>query len=373
MKIGEQVGTRELFALLTLYAATDIFLSYPQQLVARGAQAGWMIPLLGMIPALAAFFLVERFMRRRKPMGLLQWGEEAGGTIGGALIGVLLVVYFILVAASEVRQFTETVVATVLPRSPVGFVAVPFLLVIIYFAYTGIEGLTRVSLLVGPWLLLGLFLLLALNLNWAKPSYLLPLWGKGMEHIVQQGAVFSGIYTNGLILFLLASLVREQQELQRMGKWSILFVALLYTLVMVVFVMVFPVDAASRMPFPLYQFARLIYLGRFVQRLEAAFVFIWVACAVIKMALALWLASFITAQIWKMPVCRPLVYPFALIIYSLSFLPRNFSAVLTYDIAYLYQWGWLIVVVLPILVVTAAFVRRRKGADADEKNTHRSS
>jgi spore germination protein KB len=365
------VGKRELFALLTVFAGTDVFLSYPQQMVARGAQAAWMIPLISMLFALFFFALMGRIVRKYGQGSF--YPQRGGRGIGvGLIAGSLFVSYFVLVTASEMRQFTETVVTTVLPKTPVGFVALPFLLVITYFAYMGIEGLTRVAFVTGPWLLLGLVLLLLTNLNWAHPAYLLPFWGNGLEETLVQGVHFSSMYSNILILSLLAPLLREKEDVFKVGTQSIVTVTCIYALVALVFVMVFTAEAAGKMPFPLYQFARLIYLGRFFQRLESAFVFIWVACAVIKMATGLWICSYLTANIWKMPAYRPLVLAFALIIFALSFLPKNFPETLRYDVTYLLDWGWIFVLVLPTWIVLLANRSKRK-EEAHETETGRAS
>ncbi|GIM46934.1 germination protein [Collibacillus ludicampi] len=367
------VGKVEMIALVTIFSATDIFLSYPQQLAARGGEAGWMIPLLSMMFAFIFFKICGRVINRYGLESLLILGQkELGWGIGG-IVGSLYAIFLVLTTASEMRQFTETVVTTVLPKSPVGFVALPFLLVIFYFAYMGIEGLTRVAWFVGPWILLGTVLLLVFNLNWAQPEYLLPLWGYGLEQTVFQSIQFGSVFTNIFALSVLAPLLRKKEDFVTVGFWSILLVSLLYTGVMLMLLMVFPAETAEKMPFPMYQFARLIYLGRFFQRLESAFVFIWVACAVIKMATGLWLISYITATVWKMPVYRPLVIAFTLIIYSLSFMPKSFPETLHYDVTYLFNWGWIIVLVLPALVAVVVDIRRRKGDGTRENKTRPAS
>lgn len=354
------VGKVELISLLTIFSGTDVFLSYPQQLVLLAAHSAWMIPLIAAVPALYVFSFIGRIIREFDLESLLSFGQKDLGLKGGGVIGILFVLYFTLASASEMRQFTETVVTTVLPKSPVGYVALPFILVITYFAYMGIEGLTRVAWVAGPWLLLGVALLLVFNLNWARVEYLSPIWGNGVEQTLFHGFWFSGVFTNVLLIGILAPLLREKRQFLQVGTWSILLTAFVYTAFMLMFIMVFSTEVANKMPFPMYQFARMIYMGRFVQRLESAFVFIWVACAVIKIATGLWAASYITANALRMPVFRPLVIPFALIIYSLSFLPRSFPETLHYDVSYILGWSWLIVLVIPALLVLQTKYRRRK-------------
>ncbi|WP_018132683.1 GerAB/ArcD/ProY family transporter [Effusibacillus pohliae] len=360
------LGRFELFALVVIASVADIFLNYPQQLVLYGGSAGWMIPLVSMGFCLLVWSAVGPVLARRKGQVVVP-GRRRGAALAAVLFGLVLPVVIVLNTASEMRLFIETAITTVLPRSPISFVAVPFLLTVVYYAYKGVEGLSRVSWLLTPWLLLGLAALLVLNANWMNPAYLLPIWGSGLPHLLYGGWIFTGLFVNILLLAILASRLRDPADSVKIGFWSTVAVGLIYSAVTLAFTLVFPPEAGAQVPFPLYQLGRLIYIGRFMQRLEAAFVLIWMAMALIKIAAGVWISTYLIALAFRMPVNRPLVFPVALIVYALAFFPRNLPETMALNTHYVLRWGWVVAIALPLVMLLWVGVRSRKEETADEQ------
>lgn len=156
------LGKFEVFALLVITMAADLFLSYPQQFVLHGASAGWMIPFISMIICLGIWRVVAPVFTEHVGENLLSLTKRYLGQWGMRLVILLIVSLLLVDTAITMRIFTENVVTTVLPRTPISIVAAPFLLVLLYYAYTGIEAISRVAWFLMPWLLLGIALLLAL-------------------------------------------------------------------------------------------------------------------------------------------------------------------------------------------------------------------
>ncbi|MFC4767638.1 GerAB/ArcD/ProY family transporter [Effusibacillus consociatus] len=360
------LGRVELFSLIVIAGVSDIFLSFPQQLVLYGGPAGWMIPLISMLFSLVVWGIMGPVLARRREGNLVSLSRRYVGGWWAGIVSLLVVIFLLLYTASTMRLFTETVITTVLPKSPISFVAVPFLLAVVYYAYMGVEGLSRVAWFLTPWLLIGLVALLALNGNWVNPEYMFPFWGNGIVNLLIDGASFTGMFINILFLAILASLLRNPKDSVRIGIWNIVVVGIAYALVTLVFIMVFSPEAATRSPFPMYQLGRLIYAGRFIQRLEAAFVFIWVAMALIKLSLSIWISSYLIAAASGMPVYRPLVFPIALIVYSLSFAVGSFPEMLEWN-NLLLRRSWTVVIGLPLLTLVWVRFKNRKGETDHEQ------
>ncbi|MGZ4112965.1 MAG: GerAB/ArcD/ProY family transporter [Tumebacillaceae bacterium] len=366
------LGRIELFSLIVITAVTNVFLSYPQQLALMGGPAGWLVPILSMLICLAVWWMMAPGFKHLQAGDLHAILQKGVGKWMIRFFYVTIILYMIADCSSTIRLFTETVVTTVLPRSPISFVALPFALVIAYFAFTGVEGLTRIAWLLLPVLTFGLLALLLLNINWMDMEYITPYLGKGIKELSIGGGVFTGVFLNIICLVILASRLREPKDAVKIGFWSIVAVGLTYSAVTLVFIMVFPPEASMRAPFPLYQLGRLIYIGRFITRLEAAFVFIWVAMAVIKLSFCLWVSTFLYGTLFQMPVNRPLVIPMSLLVYSLSFITRNFPEMLELNTKYVLRWAWPIVIGIPLLTVVWMRYQKRKEEKTDEQTAQAS-
>ncbi|MFD2171474.1 GerAB/ArcD/ProY family transporter [Tumebacillus lipolyticus] len=359
------LGRIELLSLIFIASIADAALIYPQQLVHYGSSAGWMIPLISMLISFGIWAWVGPVLVKAGPKA--DFVSLARRFLGPFCLPILLIIsiYLLLDMTALVRGFVEAVISTVLPRSPISFVTIPFMLMVLQFAYTGVEGLSRVAWLMTPLTMISFLALLVLNTNWWTVEYLFPFFGNGIWMLLKGGGMFTCVFTNLFLLMVLLSRLRDRKDAIRIGYWSILLVALVYTVITLVFIMAFSPDGALRSPYPMYQLGRLIYIGRFIQRLEALFVFVWVTLALMKASVLLWAISYLIASAFRMPVNRPLVFPLGVIVYSLMFLPASFVEMLELNNLYIVQWGFLFIIVLPLLTMIFFRIRLKKEARAD--------
>lgn len=243
IRIG-RVGLAELTALITIYCSTDVFLSYPSRIVVEGATAAWMIPLLAGLATFFVFLLLYFMMRTSPTENLIELAMRSLSAVVGIPVALAFSIFFFLQTAVVMREFTETVVTTVLPRTPSEVIAISFLLVVLYYAYKGLEGLTRVAVLIAYVLGIGLAALLILPLTWFHLQYLLPIAGRGWNITLIHGLANTSAFANVLMLAILYPTVRNQRHFMHAGVFSIVFSALVMSLVLFVVLGVFT-DAVS--------------------------------------------------------------------------------------------------------------------------------
>jgi hypothetical protein len=111
---------------------------------------------------------------------------------------------------------------------------------------------------------------------------------------------------------------------------------------------------------PIYQLARIIHFGRFFQRLESAFLFIWAASALLYLSSAFFFIVYIFKKTFKLAYYRPLIVPFALIIFSLSLIPENVMHTVTLDTEYFGNISWLIAFGFTISLLVVARIVKKK-------------
>jgi spore germination protein KB len=369
IRVGH-LGKWEAIALLSIAGFTNAFLNAPTLLVESGLQAGWMIPIGSMVIMLAVFLLISRPLQRMLNRDFLAVSDAKWARIVAGILAVVTILYLFLLAASEIRQITETTLGTVLSKSPLSFVATPLLLVIIYFAFSGVEAITRVAWLFLPIFLIGIGILLLGDYNWMHMEYLSPILGAGWGALGKQSLFYTCLFPNLLFLVIVIGALREKSDVTSTGIWSIIIVGFIYALVTLVYVSIFPYLLSIHLAFPLYQLARIISIGRFFERLESGFIFLWVACAVLKVSFTLWAATYLSARVFGMSVYRPLVFSTAIVIYSISFLPRSYPEVVSLDALLEGKYGFIFTLGVPLLIVLLHLTNRR---ERHEKKLRRAS
>ncbi|MDQ0190746.1 endospore germination permease [Alicyclobacillus cycloheptanicus] len=352
------VGGKELTAMMTLFVGVNVFLNYPQYVSTSGLEAGWMVPLLSGAMTLILFLIVEAVLKRHFPgMDIVEVVKESCGRWIAILVALVIVVYFLVSTANVMRQFTENVITTVLPSTPILMVGGLFVVVVSYIAYCGLEGIARISYFLRPILVIGTLLLCVLTVNWWIPSDLLPFWGNGVWQVVDGSLKYSSIFINVLLLCVIYPHAHDPGSLRRVGVTSIAASSLLLAAFLVTYYMVFPAVTAYTAQFPMYQLARIIAIGRYVQHVESLFVFMWVTAAVVKMAITLWGAGYLLASACGWPSFRPAVAALGLIAFSGSLLPSNVAQAIQFDRDVLLSWGWTIVFGLPVAIALTGLLR----------------
>lgn len=355
-----KIGAKELTALLTMYVVPNAFLSYPSAVSLSGMEAAWMEPLLSGLIAMALFLVVQTLIRRYfKGLDFIEIAKEAFGRGFAILVALACAAYLLASTASVMREFEENVITTVLPLTPILVVGLLFILVVWYMAYCGLEGIARTSLILLPILVLGIVAVCLMTVNWWHPYLLLPFWGAGPEAVEAGSLRYSSIFANVLLVCILYPHAKDEKSFRRVGVVSILLSAILLSGFLAVYHMVFTPQQANHMTFHLYQLARMIFLGRFFQRMEAIFIFLWVTSAVVKMAFTLWATAYLLAKAFTWPVYRPILPALALGCFSVSMLPTDVMAAVQWEQQYLLSWGWTIVFALPFGVVSLASLRKR--------------
>lgn len=357
-----RVGTKELIAMLTLFVSADVFLAFPTVTAKLGLEAGWMISLISGVVALVIFALVNAGLKRSYPgHDLIDVARLTMGQGVGWFVSVVIGIYFLLVTAGVMRQFMEQIVSNVLQNTPLLIIGGLFTIAVSYIAQCGLEGICRTAYIILP-ILIGAMILLGFALmNWWQPAWLLPLWGSGPLPVLRGGLLYSSIFTNVLLISLIYPHAHEPEKLMRVGVWSIVITDCLLTGFIILFFMIYPAVEGAKIAFPFYELARMIYIGRFMQRLESVFIFLWVSVAVIRISMTLWASAYSFSRGFKWPTFRPGVPALALLAFALSLIPQSQVQVVELTDRYLVVWGNLIVFGIPLFIVLVGLLTRRGG------------
>lgn len=340
------------------------FLALPRFVALRAGGAGWLAMGLGALVALAGLTLLVTALARFRGQGLVGVAAEVAGPVVGRLLVLPLFLYFLADTALTGREFAENLYLALLPNTPVPVTAAVLLGLAGATASLGLETLVRAAML---WsLIIALFLvpLLASFVTLADFSNLTPLWGPGLGSLAIQGWKDSGLYPEYLLLGVVAPLVRRRQELWRAGALAIGGTWLVLASLSVLTVAVLSPEGAARLSFPVFVLARSVALGRFLERVEAVFVFLFFLALTLRKSVTLLGAAFLLAGSLDLGHHRPLVPALTVLAYGLSFVPLSVTEAAALDFTVIREVLWVLVVGLPLALLALAAGRRKGGGGA---------
>ncbi|MDB4893836.1 MAG: gerXB [Firmicutes bacterium] len=354
------ISLRQGFVLAYTVMVAKLFLQYPEFLVDVGGPAGWLVALVMTGFALLLFLPVVALVRRFPGDGLAAIGERVAGPVLGTLITLVISAWLFVDTAFTVRGFSETFLIAIVPATPPTVLMIVGMLGVAYASYQGLEAMARTAQVLFPLILVGTLVGVIMDLPRADPSRLFPILGHGLPSLVGGGFIMSGMAGEVIILLAFGYAFRDAKAFRSSALLSILLFGLTASFIVAVLIMTFGAPDAAQQPFPMYRLARMIYLGRFVQRMESIIVMLWFFAAAVRVSVTFHACVVSLAGALRLPYYRPLIPVIVVLVISLAMAPEDLIAVLRTDRDWIRPLG-IGIILLPALLLVIAMVRKKGG------------
>lgn len=192
-------------------------------------------------------------------------------------------------------------------------------------------------------------------------SNLLPVMEDGIKPVLRGG--LAPMAWRGEIIFV-SMLLPYIGDLDNAGKYlaySTIFIGFILTLVTLSTTAVIG-ELTKYLTFPFFELARCITIGRFIERMEALILVMWVAGVTIKVATFFYVAALGTGQLFGLSDYRPTVLPIGLLlaVWSLE-LFENSSQVITWLSEVLPPYAFVIELGIPLFLLVVALIAKKGG------------
>jgi len=363
-----RIANREAMLMAVVITITELFLTFMAEMVEVGQTGTWLILLVATMVAGVLYLPVAALMERFPGKSLIEAGEELTGPYLNGLFSFVYLVFFLGSAALVLRQYAERVLTISIPELPVSVAMAVMILGSLVGCRLGLEAMARSSLFIIYFIGFTILLVSLLTYPYWRFDYLFPLTGPGLGRVVREG-IFRSSLMGGVPLFL--SLIfpfLEKPTMRLAGLEAIAIGGLTMTLTMLAMLMTFGVSVLQEMVLPSYEMSRLIYFGRFLQRLESIFVPIWALIGMMYVALGTYAGSIIITRFLRLPYHRPFLLPVAILVYSLAFVPANVTQTFWIDFHLLRYYGFLPAFSLPALLFVLDHLKKKGTKGGGERN-----
>lgn len=160
-----QITSSQCAKLLFLFALGSAVLILPTAITAIAKQDAWLSVLL---VGPFNYFILTVFLAladRFPNMSLAQYAEKVLGVWAGKVLTFTYLLLFLLLSALVLRNISDFIGLSVLPRTPVWFVDVTFMIVVIYGVFLGIETIARTGEILFGWVMFVFIIILVSLFN----------------------------------------------------------------------------------------------------------------------------------------------------------------------------------------------------------------
>lgn len=363
------IGYVEATALMTILLGGKIFRFFPRQMAKIGQGAGWIIILVTTLLALGIFLILAALMKKFPQKSLVGINEKLMGRFVGTFFSLAIFAIFYFTAIIVLRTKMEIIKTTVLPLTPISVLTVLFAFSCIFAAYNGIESISRGLWLFAPFILASIGLIVLGVFPYFNYSNIFPILGPGIPNLIKESVPRASNYVELILLGVLFPYFRDTSKFKKAGVISITVAGTIKIIVFLGYLFTFGIPSAiNSSTIPLYQIARFIYFGRFVQRVEALFIVIWVFVGLFEITLLLYGAALTLTESLKLPTFRPLLIPLGFMLVVFSLIPQNIIQVERLEFNYLRVYGGVIYLI-PVILLFVAWLKRKRGKENEKQKT----
>ncbi|MFD1738978.1 GerAB/ArcD/ProY family transporter [Bacillus salitolerans] len=211
-----------------------------------------------------------------------------GKWIGGFL-SLLLVFYFILLAATVLRTYIEIIQVWVFPGFKTGVFGLVFLFLVFYIINGGFRAVAGIALL-GVILPAYLILTFLFPLEYSFFENLLPV----MDHSIKEILISAKSLTLSILGFELLLMyypfIKEKEKSQKYAQLGAMFTIFIYLVAMVVCLVYFSVEQLERTIWASLTVLKIAELP-FVERIEYIGIASWILVILPNVCITIWAAS----------------------------------------------------------------------------------
>ncbi len=249
-------------------------------------------------------------------------------TFGSFLAPLFSSIFFaalLLDLGMNIKFDIEQIRTVFLPTTPITIVLFICILAMTIPVFYGIEVLSRTNLIMFGMMLTVQLIWDTSSLSKFRADTLPPIFGPGLGMLVKEGILHTGFFGELLTYFMFRPYVRSYSSFKRSFYVVVLATLLLGVIRLLLLQSAFPYPTDDHLFFPFIELARLLYFGRYIQHVEAVYAVIWLAVALARLSIMMYLLALMTAAIGRTHNYRRFVTSIASLVYYGALLPFTLS------------------------------------------------
>lgn len=356
-----KIGVREAVSLIAITMTNRVFFTSPGVLAKSLGTSGWYMTLISALFGAIGFTFAYLLLKKYPGKNLIEIFEAVFGRYI-ALAFIILLVFMLLSNASiMLREFAEVMKVYVFSLTPITYIMGIFILVAAIVSILGLEPIARFSAFAGVILLITFIIVLVLSSQNYKIHRLAPILGYGLDRTIITGMMRSTIYADAIILAVVAGSMQGLNHIKKAGYLSITISGILVAMSLAAFTLSFPYYTAAEITAPMYQLVTLIDYGRFVQRMEAIFLFVWNIATFISVTINFYAAASTYCKAFRIQDIRPVIVPLAILAFTLAMIPKDISELTFGYVNTIRSYGWIGFFIPPVLALFVSMFRKKGG------------
>lgn len=347
----QKIGKFEAISLIVMITINQIIFNIPNTIIINTGSSAWLNVIVISIVAILLCLLVCRLFKSFPTHDIVDVSEYLGGKILKTIVGILYILFFIFIAGVLLRYLSTSLQLIYFEKSPIVFLLLLFLIPVVFAVKSGIKPISQVNLIITPIVLFSMLIILFATAKDFVPENLFPILGFGADKtfLIGLNNIFS--FSCFAYLYFLIPILKNPEDFKKIAITSIIISAIYLFLSVICLLMIFPFIPFSDEMLSVYLLTRIIEFGKFFQRIDAIFIFVWILCTFSFLSITTELVNKILKKLTKIKNDKEMVYSICAIIFSVALLFKDIA-----DMKYIQNVILKYIVILLVFVMSLAIL-----------------
>ena len=353
-----KIGKLEAIFLVLIVMINKILLNIPKEIIKQSGTGSPVNIIFTSILILIITLLICKLFQKFPNEDIIDISKYVGKKPLQIILGTLLLILFTMIITSVIYEFTTLLQIIYFPNTPISLILLIFLGCMGVANKTGFKSIVKANSVIIPIILLSLVVIFAGILKNLNLNRLYPILGQNVKTTFLEGSQNIFAYGGLLYLFFIVPFLKNKQDFKKVALISML-VSGLFLLFTVILLGIFPFIIKSEEIMSMYLLTRCIELGKFLQRTDAIFVFLWIISAFSYLSISLMFMSNIFGKLTECKESRNFSYSFLGIFFSIITLFQNqtFFKLLSTTI---YKYSILGILLLCFIILIIGNIKRKE-------------
>ncbi|MBB6453360.1 spore germination protein [Salirhabdus euzebyi] len=357
----EKISTREFILGITSIILGIGVLSLPRNLAQlTNSSDGWISILIGGTFCAAIAWVMAKTASKFPKQTFYEYTSSVLTKPVSILISFTYIAYFICIAAISTRVISGISKVYMLERTPIEVISLFFLLVVIYAVSGSRIALFRLNLMFIPIIIFIVVVIQVFNIKLFDMTNIRPMFITNWSNILSGGKESIFAFLGFEIVLFYTILMKKPKSAAKAAVVGVTIPMVVYIVIYLFAIGVFSNIVTQNIVYPTIEMAKEVEIpGQFFERFESIFFTIWIMTIFNTTAMALDVSVYGLTSIFPKLHKKKLVFALAPIIYLISMMPQDFTAITSFSQSTSYVGVGLFSI--PFLIIIVSKIKGVKG------------
>lgn len=355
---NDKVNSVELGIFIFLSMVGIGILSLPSRINKEVNNDAWMVIIVAALINILLLFVICKIGETHGALGFVGTLRFLFGNIIGTIMAIPVVIYTILFMSLELRIFGEVTKLYLLHKTPIEFIILPLIIMVVVLVRKGIEAITRsfgIFIFIIGFAAVALILASTQNM---QLSNLRPFFTQPLSNYIRGSIIAIYAFSGIEIMLIMYPYLRKPQSAFKAGSYAVIFAAVMYIIITIQCITGLGNEETKSLVWPVMALTKSISIpGGFIEDIEGFLAALWVIYAFTSLSSFMFFYSVIMGDIFKHKKNKHFISLSIPILYLVSLQGNSISEVFKLTDLVTKYFSSYTIIVLPILMLIFSLIK----------------